>query len=205
MDAIVTTGSGVGQRVPRKEDDRYLRGKGEFIADIRLAGMRELAFVRSPLAHARIITIAKPEHDVFTAADLTNVRPIVANSALPGFKPSAQPPLATDKCTPRGRSRRSLRRRHPRRRRRPRRTGRRNLPGITRHHRHARRSSTRRAARPRHLGRQRLPGNPRRIRPVRHPRHRRHNRPPPSPHRPSMHVPWKAEASSPSGTAASNN
>jgi carbon-monoxide dehydrogenase large subunit len=97
MDAIVTTGSGVGQRVPRKEDDRYLRGKGEFIADIRLAGMRELAFVRSPLAHARIIAIAKPDHDVFTAADLIGVRPIVANSALAGFKPSAQPPLATDK------------------------------------------------------------------------------------------------------------
>jgi carbon-monoxide dehydrogenase large subunit len=97
MDAIVTTGSGVGRRVPRKEDDRYLRGKGEFIADIRLAGMRELAFVRSPLAHARIIAIAKPDSDVFTAADLIGVRPIVANSGLPGFKPSAQPPLATDK------------------------------------------------------------------------------------------------------------
>ena len=31
---------GVGQRVPRKEDDRYLRGKAEFIGDIRLPGMR---------------------------------------------------------------------------------------------------------------------------------------------------------------------
>jgi carbon-monoxide dehydrogenase large subunit len=97
MDAIVMTGSGVGQRVPRKEDDRYLRGKGEFIADIRLAGMRELAFVRSPLAHARITAIVKPNEHVFTAADLTTVRPIIANSALFGFKPSAQAPLATDK------------------------------------------------------------------------------------------------------------
>jgi carbon-monoxide dehydrogenase large subunit len=68
MDAIVMTGSGVGLRVPRKEDDRYLRGKGDFIADIRLTGMRELAFVRSPLAHARIIAIARPDDDVFTAA-----------------------------------------------------------------------------------------------------------------------------------------
>ncbi len=47
-------GEGIGQSVPRLEDERYLRGKGEFIADIRLAGMRDLAFVRSPVAHARI-------------------------------------------------------------------------------------------------------------------------------------------------------
>jgi hypothetical protein len=33
---------GIGQAVPRREDDRYLRGKGEFIADIRLAGMHDL-------------------------------------------------------------------------------------------------------------------------------------------------------------------
>ena len=50
---------GVGRRVRRKEDDRYLRGKGEFVGDIRLAGMRELAFVRSPLAHAEVVAIAK--------------------------------------------------------------------------------------------------------------------------------------------------
>src|SRR5581483_3323641 len=62
--------------------------------------MRELAFLRSPLAHARIRGIRKPpglEHAVFTAADLTGVQPIVANSRLPGFKPSEQPVLAGDK------------------------------------------------------------------------------------------------------------
>jgi hypothetical protein len=93
-------GEGVGRSVRRKEDDRYLRGKGEFVGDIRLAGMRELAFVRSPLAHARILTIRKPagqEGNVFVAADLTGVKPIVANSGLPGFKPSAQPILAHEK------------------------------------------------------------------------------------------------------------
>src|SRR3984885_2893044 len=100
MDTATISGSGVGQRVRRKEDDRYLRGKGVFIADIRLAGMRDLAFVRSPLAHARIGGIVKPsgqEDAVFTAADLTGVRPIVANSGLPGFNPSAQPALAQGK------------------------------------------------------------------------------------------------------------
>jgi carbon-monoxide dehydrogenase large subunit len=92
--------AGVGASVPRKEDDRYLRGRGEFIADIRLAGMKEVCFLRSPVAHARIRSIRKPdgaEHSVFTAADLEGVRPIVANSRLPGFKPSEQPVLAVDK------------------------------------------------------------------------------------------------------------
>jgi aerobic carbon-monoxide dehydrogenase large subunit len=94
------TGSGIGHSVPRKEDDRHLRGMGEFVGDIRLAGMRDLAFVRSPIAHGRILSIAKPtgrEQHVFTAADLDGVKPILAASRLPGFKVSAQPALATDK------------------------------------------------------------------------------------------------------------
>ena len=100
MDSPTQHGTGIGRSVPRKEDDRYLRGKGVFIADIRLAGMRDLAFVRSPLAHARILGITKPpgaEGSVFTAADLHGVRPIVANSSLSGFKPSSQPALAEGK------------------------------------------------------------------------------------------------------------
>jgi aerobic carbon-monoxide dehydrogenase large subunit len=93
-------GQGVGCAVSRLEDDRLLRGRGEFVADIRLPGMRELAFVRSPVAHARIRAVHKPpgsEHNVFVAADLAGVQPIVANSALPGFKSSVQPVLAHDK------------------------------------------------------------------------------------------------------------
>ena len=100
MDTAAATGFGVGRSVLRKEDDRYLRGRGEFVADIRLSGMLELAFVRSPFAHARIRAVRKPvgeEAHVFIAADLAGVRPIVAVSALPGFKPSVQPVLAADK------------------------------------------------------------------------------------------------------------
>src|ERR1700760_4482816 len=95
-----TRGEGIGQSVPRLEDDRYLRGRGEFIADIRLAGMRDLAFVRSPVAHARIRAIRKPrgaEASVFTAEELVGAQPIAAVSGLPAFKPSVQPVLATDK------------------------------------------------------------------------------------------------------------
>ncbi len=98
MDGGRRGGEGVGRSVPRKEDDRYLRGRGQFIADIRPAGTRDLAFVRSPVAHARVVSITKPvgfEASVFTAADLAGVRPITAVSGLPGFKPSAQEVLAT--------------------------------------------------------------------------------------------------------------
>jgi aerobic carbon-monoxide dehydrogenase large subunit len=80
---------GVGARLPRKEDRRFLFGQGEYVANIRLAGMLEVAFVRSPIAHARIRDIRKPpgeESSVFTADDLQDLRPIRAVSSLKGFK-----------------------------------------------------------------------------------------------------------------------
>src|ERR1700726_958351 len=98
--AIADTGQGVGARLLRKEDDRFMRGRGQYVADIRLAGLQDVAFVRSPLAHARIRAIHVPERYldvVFTAADLVGVKPIRAVSGLPGFKISEQPVLATGK------------------------------------------------------------------------------------------------------------
>ena len=53
-------GSGVGARLQRKEDARFLRGRGEYVANIAMVGMVDVAFVRSPLAHARIRAIQKP-------------------------------------------------------------------------------------------------------------------------------------------------
>jgi len=47
----------VGKALPRKEEDRLLRGRGKFADDIKLRDMAYLAFVRSPYAHARIISI----------------------------------------------------------------------------------------------------------------------------------------------------
>src|SRR6195256_2449756 len=94
------TGQGVGARLLRKEDDRLMRGRGQFVADIRVVGLMDVAFVRSPLAHARIKAIHVPEGHrsvVFTAADLIGVKPIRAVSGLPGFKISEQPVLATGK------------------------------------------------------------------------------------------------------------
>ena len=98
--ATPADGQGVGARVPRKEDDRLMRGRGQFVADIRLAGLQDVAFVRSPVAHARIKAVHVPERyraAVFTATDLAGIKPIVAVSGLPGFKVSEQPVLATDK------------------------------------------------------------------------------------------------------------
>src|ERR1700733_12822591 len=99
-DAAADTGQGVGARLLRKEDDRFMRGRGQYVADIRLAGLQDVAFVRSPLAHARIRAIHVPERYrdvVFTADDLIGIRPIRAVSGLPGFKVSEQPPLAIGK------------------------------------------------------------------------------------------------------------
>ncbi len=91
---------GVGGRLRRKEDDRFLRGRGRYIGDFRLDRMREAAFVRSPVAHGRIVSVEIPERlreSVFLAEDLAGIRPIRALSPLPGFKPSEQPVLCRDK------------------------------------------------------------------------------------------------------------
>jgi len=93
-------GLGIGARMLRKEDDRFMRGRGQFVGDIRLAGMLDVAFLRSSLAHARIKSIRIPEDvraRVFVADDLAGVKPIRADTALAGFKSSVQPILAMGK------------------------------------------------------------------------------------------------------------
>ena len=73
------TPQGVGARLPRKEDERLMSGLGQYVSNIRLPGMQDVAFVRSPLAHARIRDVAIPRayRDlVFTAADLDGVKAI---------------------------------------------------------------------------------------------------------------------------------
>jgi carbon-monoxide dehydrogenase large subunit len=99
MGAADRKGQGVGASVLRKEDDRFLRGRGCYVGDIELPGLREVAFLRSPLAHARILAIRKPsgaEASVFVRADL-DIRSVQAKLGLPGFKSSDYPPLAQDK------------------------------------------------------------------------------------------------------------
>ncbi len=48
---------GMGHSVRRKEDPRFIRGKGNYVDDLKLPGMLYLDIVRSPMAHARIKSI----------------------------------------------------------------------------------------------------------------------------------------------------
>ncbi|MEQ1566887.1 MAG: xanthine dehydrogenase family protein molybdopterin-binding subunit [Myxococcota bacterium] len=67
----------VGQRVARKEDGRFITGKGRYTDDIVLPGQLRAVFVRSPLAHADVRSIDATEaramdgvHAVYTGDDL---------------------------------------------------------------------------------------------------------------------------------------
>ncbi|HUK09566.1 MAG TPA: xanthine dehydrogenase family protein molybdopterin-binding subunit [Stellaceae bacterium] len=91
---------GIGARVPRKEDARHLHGRGNFVSDMILPGQQEIAYLRSPVAHGRLMQVRKPrgyEHAVFLREDMDDVLPIVARSTLPGYRVSEQHPLAHGK------------------------------------------------------------------------------------------------------------
>jgi aerobic carbon-monoxide dehydrogenase large subunit len=66
----------VGAPVRRKEDDRFLRGNGRFVADIQLPGMLEASVVRSAFAHADVTVNAAAARTapgvaaVFTGEDI---------------------------------------------------------------------------------------------------------------------------------------
>ena len=66
----------LGQRIQRREDDRFLRGDGRYVGNLELPGALHIAFVRSPYAHARVIGVdadearALPGVQVFTADDI---------------------------------------------------------------------------------------------------------------------------------------
>ena len=91
---------GIGARIPRNEDQRLLSGRSTFMADIAHPRMWEVAFLRSPVAHARIVAAEKPsgaEDRVFLLSDLGDVKGIRADTEAPGFRKSEWPPIAGDK------------------------------------------------------------------------------------------------------------
>jgi carbon-monoxide dehydrogenase large subunit len=68
---------GIGEALPRQEDQRFLTGRGRYVGDLSLPGMGHAVIVRSPHAHARIRSIdvtaagaAPGVLGVFTAEDL---------------------------------------------------------------------------------------------------------------------------------------
>jgi carbon-monoxide dehydrogenase large subunit len=87
-------------RMTRKEDERLIRGQGRFVDDMQLPGMLHGAILRSPLAHARIVSIdasaalAHPRvHAVLTGADLA----ARGCAWMPTLSQDTQAVLATDK------------------------------------------------------------------------------------------------------------
>jgi carbon-monoxide dehydrogenase large subunit len=106
----------VGRSIPRREDQRLLTGKGQYIADLALPGMLHVAFVRSPIAHARIRSVDTSQAAalpgvvaVLTGADLLDALPPVQDNqvVLPSKWRTAiphrilnprQPLLAVDKA-----------------------------------------------------------------------------------------------------------
>ena len=79
-----------------------LAGRGAFIGDLRLPGLHEVAFVRSQIAHGRILGITRPEgvdaERIWTAEDLAPfAQQLTATATLPGFKEAPLPNLADAK------------------------------------------------------------------------------------------------------------
>jgi len=69
---------GIGKSVPRKEDNRFITGKGRYTDDIKQVGQSHAYFVRSPHAHADVVSIDVEEAlsapgviAVLTGADVT--------------------------------------------------------------------------------------------------------------------------------------
>ena len=50
----------VGQRVRRREDPRFLTGRGKYVDDLTPQGALHVQFVRSYVAHAKILGIDSP-------------------------------------------------------------------------------------------------------------------------------------------------
>jgi carbon-monoxide dehydrogenase large subunit len=94
-------GQWVGKRFKRKEDPRLVRGISHYTDDIQLTRMAYCAFVRSPHAHARILSIntdAARSHPgvlaVVTAAELQGLGMIPCAVQMPDLKIPAHPALA---------------------------------------------------------------------------------------------------------------
>ncbi|HEY6712794.1 MAG TPA: aerobic carbon-monoxide dehydrogenase large subunit, partial [Rubrobacter sp.] len=90
----------LGDRMPRKEDGRFIRGKGNYVDDVRLPQMLQSAILRSPYAHARINSV-----DTSAALELSGVHAVITGNDLaeqglawmPTLAGDTQAVLATDK------------------------------------------------------------------------------------------------------------
>ncbi|MDB5108302.1 MAG: molybdenum hydroxylase family protein large subunit, partial [Candidatus Binatus sp.] len=105
-----TTAKFIGARVRRVEDPRVLLGRTTYVDDVRLPNTLAVAFVRSPYAHARIISIdtaaarqSPGVHSVLTSAEAEQIVPTLQMQQTPSMSPSPcrpveWPVLATGKA-----------------------------------------------------------------------------------------------------------
>jgi len=103
---VRTTNRLIGSAVKRTEDLRFVRGRGEYIDDVRREGQLYAYVFRSPVAHGRILAIDTARarrfpgvHAIITAADLPRPIPTVniRLQPMPSLVPFHQPVLALDK------------------------------------------------------------------------------------------------------------
>jgi carbon-monoxide dehydrogenase large subunit len=96
----------IGTPMERREDLRFLRGRGEYVDDIAMPGLLYAVILRSQVAHGRLVAIdasaalKRPGvHAVITAADMPDGPPIVPMrlQPLPEFKPFEQTVIAHEK------------------------------------------------------------------------------------------------------------
>jgi aerobic carbon-monoxide dehydrogenase large subunit len=78
-------------RTLRKEDVRFIRGKGTYVDDVRLPGMLHGALLRSPHAHARIVSI-----DTAAAEAHPKVKAVITGETLKGLNLAWMPTLSYD-------------------------------------------------------------------------------------------------------------
>jgi aerobic carbon-monoxide dehydrogenase large subunit len=78
-------------RMPRKEDVRFLRGRGNYVDDVNLPGMLHSAILRSPYAHARIVSI-----DTSAAEAHPKVKAVITGAVLDGLGLAWMPTLSYD-------------------------------------------------------------------------------------------------------------
>jgi len=91
MGTEVTEIQGIGHRVKRKEDDRFIRGKGTYVDDVKLPGMLHMAVLRSPFAHATIRSI-----DTSRATALPGVVVVVTGELMAQHNLAWMPTLSGD-------------------------------------------------------------------------------------------------------------
>jgi aerobic carbon-monoxide dehydrogenase large subunit len=81
----------MGHSVKRKEDPRFIRGKGTYVDDLQLPGMLYLDIVRSPFAHARIHKI-----DTSKALAIPGVLAVITGQDLAQYNLHWMPTLMSD-------------------------------------------------------------------------------------------------------------